>query len=282
MTHSRRKKRIRGRTPLLILAASLLSASLVLAHDLFLKLDRYLVPAHSKVRIAVYNGTFTTSEAGLDPERLADISLVSPGGRSRLGKERWTTEDRRAWLDLETGEPGTYVLGASVRPRKIELTAEQFNQYLQEDGIWDVLEARRRNGELDRPARERYSKHPKAIFQVGDRRTDTFTALLGYPAEIVPLENPYALRLGSDLRVRCLVDGKPVAGQVILWGGENQGGVIPQRSTRTDAEGIATLRLDAPGKWYVKFVHMVPLTEPDFDYESKWATLTFELDAPSR
>ena len=76
--------------------------------------------------------------------------------------------------------------GVSVKPRELELKAADFNAYLEEDGIPDVLEARRRNNELGKPARERYSKHVKAVFQVGDARTDVFGAVLGYPAEIVP------------------------------------------------------------------------------------------------
>jgi hypothetical protein len=41
---------------------------------------------------------------------------------------------------------------------------------------------------------------------------------------------------------------------------------------------VAEVTLDAPGggRWYVKFIHMVRVTEPGLDYESKWATLTFE------
>jgi hypothetical protein len=35
--------------------------------------------------------------------------------------------------------------------------------------------------------------------------------------------------------------------------------------------------LDAAGRWYVKFVHMVRVTQRGLDYESKWATLTFEV-----
>jgi hypothetical protein len=40
---------------------------------------------------------------------------------------------------------------------------------------------------------------------------------------------------------------------------------------------VAQVTLDAAGKWYVKFIHMVRATEPGLDYESKWATLTFEV-----
>jgi hypothetical protein len=268
-------KRIRA--PLLASSALLVGTSLLLAHDLFFKLESYFVEPHSKLRIPVYNGTFTASEAGVAPERLLDVSLVSPSGRTRLGQNAWTTEETRAWLEVHVGEAGTYVAGASLRPRRIELTAEQFNEYLKEDGILDVLEARTRNNELDRPARERYAKHVKAIFQVGDRRTESYAAVLGYPAEIVPLANPYLLKPGSELKVRCLVDGKPVANQVVFWGGESADGPIAQRSVRTDQDGIAGVTLDRAAKWYVKFVHLVPLAEPEFDYESKWATLTFEI-----
>lgn len=263
--------------PLLLALALLLGASLLVAHDLFLKLDSYFVAPHAAVRIPVYNGTFSTSESGVDAQRLLDISLVSPTGRARLAPAAWTRDSTRAWLAVHVGEPGTYVVGASLRPNRIELTGSQFNGYLKEDGILDVLETRTRSNELNKPARERYAKHVKAIFQVGAQRTDAFATVLGYPAEIVPLANPYTLMPGSALSVRCLVDGKPAANQIVLWGGEGAGGPIAQRSVRTNGEGVASVTLDAAGKWYVKFVHMVPVTEPDFDYESKWATLTFEI-----
>jgi hypothetical protein len=32
-----------------------------------------------------------------------------------------------------------------------------------------------------------------------------------------------------------------------------------------------------PGHWYVKFVRMVPVSGKDVNYESEWATLTFEV-----
>jgi hypothetical protein len=261
----------------LVTLLTLVGATLLWAHDLFLKLDSYFLEPQAAVRIAVLNGTFTESEAPVAANRLQDISLVSPAGRSRIPASAWSTEEKRSWLSLQVGEPGTYVAGVSVRPNRIELTGSQFNSYLEEDGILDVLAARREAGELDRPARERYSKHVKAIFQVGDRRTGEFQAVLGYPAEIVPLTNPYSIRAGGELVVRCLVDGQPVAQQIVLWGGEGPNGPMAQQMVRTGADGTARLRLSAPGRWYVKFVHMERLSEPDFDYESKWATLTFEV-----
>jgi hypothetical protein len=268
-----------ARRTILLAGTLLLVASLAWAHDLFLKLDTYFVEPHARIRIAVLNGTFAKSEGFVAPERIADISAVSPGGRIRLAAATaWSRgPDSTSLLGLELGDAGTYVVGVSTRPRELALRAEDFNAYLEEDGIPDVLEARRRDSELGKGARERYSKHVKAVFQVGEARSDGFGAVLGYPAEIVPLDNPYAIARGAPLRVRCLVDGRPVVNQTVLWGGERGGAVLAQRSTRTDADGVAQVTPDAAGRWYVKFVHMVRATEPGLDYESKWATLTFEM-----
>ena len=94
-------------------------------------------------------------------------------------------------LSVPIGDPGTYVVGASILPREITLEAKDFNAYLEEDGIPDVLAARRRDGELGAKATERYSKHVKAPLQAGSRRSAECNRVLGYPAELVPLNNPY-------------------------------------------------------------------------------------------
>ena len=249
-------------------------ATLALAHDLFLKLDTYFLEPHTRVRIPALNGTFTKSENFIARDRLADLSVVSPRGRAKLPPATaWSPgPDSTSLLSVELGDAGTYVAGASTRPRELSLAAADFNAYLKEDGLPDILEARRVANELGKGARERYSKHVKAVFQVGDTRSDAFGAVLGYPAELVPLDNPYALSIGATLRVRCLVDGRAVANQTVLWGGPGA-----ERSTRTDASGVAQVTLDAHGRWYVKFVHMERAHRAGLDYESKWATLTFEI-----
>ena len=160
----------------------------------------------------------------------------------------------------------------------IALEAKDFNLYLREDGIPDVLEARGRAGALERPARERYWKHVKALIQVGTARSEHFATELGYPAELVPLNNPYGLTSGRTLRVRTLVDGQPAANQFVLYGGRTpNGGRIAQRSVRSDSTGVARIALRSRGVWYIKFINMVPVRGDTVDYESKWATLTFEV-----
>jgi len=262
-----------------ILTAALLlgCASVLLAHDLFLKLETYFVPPRTTVRIAVLNGSFTKSEGAVTPDRLRDLSVVGSGGRVALPRASWRPQGDTTWLTLTTGSPGTYVVGASLLPREIALAAKDFNAYLEEDGIPDVLAARTRDGELTKNARERYQKHVKAIFQVGDLRTRTFETVLGYPAEIVPLTNPYFVVVGDTVAFRCLVDGQPLAQQLVIAGGARDTTRIPEVRARSDTQGVARFVMRTPGKWYVKFVHMVPVQGDSVNYESKWATLTFQV-----
>lgn len=247
------------------------------AHDLFIKLDSFFVEPNTQIQVPVLNGTFSVSENAITSDRVLDLSLVSGGSRKRLATTLWTAAGDTTWLTLQTGASGSYVVGVSTRARDLELSAADFNEYLEHDGIPDVLQARRQSGELARDVVERYHKHVKAVFQVGERRSDDFAEILGYPAEIIPLDNPYSLEVGGILRIRCLVDGNPVARQLVIAGGDGSAGVISERSARTDADGMATFRVDGPGKWYVKFIHMVRSPEEGIDYESKWATLSFEV-----
>lgn len=248
------------------------------AHDLFLKLDSYFLPANSQATARLLSGTFRFSENAVKRDRMVDASLVAPSGeRSKLATESWRDEGNKAVLTLTTGAAGTYLAGVSLQPREITLKAAQFNHYLAHDGLPDTLNERRRNRELNKGARERYSKHVKAIFQVGEQRSDTFKTPLGYPVEIIPQQNPYDLRVGDTLEVLCVKDGQPVANQFVIAGREAGKRLLPAPGARTDADGMARIKLTGAGKWYVKFIHMTKLDQPDLDYESQWASLSFEI-----
>jgi uncharacterized GH25 family protein len=117
----------------------------------------------------------------------------------------------------------------------------------------------------------------KAVLQVGETRTEAYATVLGYPAEIIPLTNPYAAKIGDTLAVRALVDGKPIVSQMLLSGGERDGQAIAENWARSDTAGVARFALTEAGKWYIKFIRMVPVSGDSVNYESKWATLTFEV-----
>jgi hypothetical protein len=255
-----------------------IAATSVAAHDLFLKPFSFFVAPNTEARVRVLNGTFEKSENAVARNRIRDLSVVGPRGVEHADTSAWSDTGDSSVFTFRTGPAGTYVVGASTLPRGIKLDGKQFNAYLTSDGVPDVLEARRRAGELDKPSHERYSKHVKTLLQVGDARTGGIDAVLGYPAELVPLDNPYRAKVGGVIRVRALVDGKPVANQIIIAGGRTPTGTrLRAQNVRSDTAGVARVSLGARGYWYVKFIHMVPVAGDSVTYESKWATLTFQV-----
>ncbi|MEO0789694.1 MAG: DUF4198 domain-containing protein, partial [Bacteroidota bacterium] len=154
----------------------------------------------------------------IDRDRMIDVSLVQNGERTELDTSQWREEGVTTLLDLRTGEEGTYVVGLSTRARNIEMAAEDFNNYLDHDGVLDMLEYRRENDLLGQDAVEKYSKHVKTIFQVGAEKTDDWQTVLGYPIEFVPLGNPYNLHVDEELEVQLLWQGEPLADQLVYVG----------------------------------------------------------------
>ncbi len=267
----------------LAIAAVVFAATLD-AHDLFLRPRDFVVKAGGTVQVRVLNGGYTSSEAVVAADRLRDLTLVGPDGLRHPDRSDWTSAGKESAWRVSLGRPGTWLLGASLSPKTIRLTGKQFDGYLREEGLTDLADARRKAGIAATPAHERYSKHVKSLVRATGSLAAGDTAyrtVLGYPAELVPLADPYTLAPRATLPVRALLDGKPAAQEVVISGGRTAGGkVIAERRTRTGADGLANIVLSQRGTWYVKFIHMVPIPASAGDsvtHESRWATLTFAL-----
>ncbi len=250
----------------------------VFGHDLFLKPESFFTKPGESVRLSVMNGTFLTSEGAVAYARLTDVSVVSPGGKRSNPKEAdFTKDETTAFLSVATPEAGNYVVGLSTNWRENALAAKEFNEYLTLEGIPDVLDNRKRDKELDKDARYRYSKYVKTILQAGEKQTDEYKTVLGYAVEMIPQQNPYRSKKGGSIDVLCLRDGKPLVGQTVLVGYEAGGKLAAEKALRSDAKGMIKIKLENVGKWYAKFINMVKVDDPKVNYESKWATLTFEI-----
>lgn len=263
------------------------------AHTLFLKLDSFFLEPNSTATVALLNGDFDKSENAVARDRMLDVSVVGPGGAVHPPESAWTDSAVFHWspdsvdtalLTFETGDPGTYLIGVSTAARVITLSAEEFNEYLVHDGITDLIGRREAAGKTGEAATERYSKHVKALVQVGNARSREWAHELGYPVEFIPLANPYGLGVGDELRVRFLRGGEPVANQLVYanyeghHGHDEAGKHVEAVTTRTGADGVAVIPLSGRGRWYVRTIHMVETaSEAEVDYESNWATLTFEV-----
>ena len=262
----------------------LLTSSNLIAHDMFLKLRSYIVEPNTKVTLALYNGTFDKSENIITRDRMIDVSVVGPiNQRNRINKNQWRDGWYESLLDLDLKSSGTHVIGVSTEARIIDLSAEDFNGYLIHDGILDVLEARKKSGEINQPARELYSKHVKTVIQVGDKRTDSFNINLDYPIEIILSQNPYTLKKGDELGFQVLRNGKPVINQLVYasYAGfhehADEGSHVETATMRTNSKGFGKVAISENGEWYLRVIHMVKSDKEGIDYESNWATFTFQI-----
>lgn len=264
---------------LTVVAVLLLVAVPLFAHDMFLRLEQFFLAPNTTATVRLFNGTFTLSENSITPDRLADIAVVSPAGRAKLDPATWNASGDTSVFSIRTGAAGTYVIGVSTKPRVLEMSGNEFNAYLRSDGIPDELAARRAQNRLQDRAKERYEKHVKALVQVGPTTSAAFGTVLGYPAELVPLQNPYELKIGATLQVRVLVDGKPAPNQFVQFGGLSTGnGRVAQRNVRADAAGIVRVPIDRTGMYYVKFISMTRIAgDAEANHASKWGSLTFAV-----
>ena len=174
---------------------------------------------------------------------------------------------------LRTG-PGLQVLGYYSNPNRIELPAEKFNAYLEDEGLDAILALRSARGESAAPGRELYSRCAKSLVLSGPASEAEGDRKLGFPLELVAERNPYALHDGDDLPVRLLWHGQPLEGALVV--AINSASPKEKLSARSDRDGRVRFRLPARGMWLVKAVHMVPAPAgADADWQSYWASLTF-------
>lgn len=178
----------------------------------------------------------------------------------------------------QSGAPGDYTLVYVSSGAYVELNPERFGDYLKKEGLDQALADWRRRGEDDVPARDRYSRHAKALVAVGpaaESRT-AFTRPLGLELELVPTENPLRLAAGAKLTVSVLAHGKPLAGAQVV--SRSQLHPDTPEVVRTDLNGRATLRLASGGPWMIKAVRIERAAgDPLADWHSAWASLTFSL-----
>lgn len=194
----------------------LLALILLCSHDLYIKMETYFLRPNQEATLSLYNGTFEKSENIITRDRMIDASIVAQGKRSPIQTEKWQDKDTTiTQLPFTTGEAGTYVVGVSTKARNIELNAEAFNSYLEHDGVLDMIEQRKKDSVMNEDAVESYQKHVKAIYQVGDTKTNDWSTVLGYPIEFVPKANPYEKYSGEKLEVQLLLDGKPLSNQLV-------------------------------------------------------------------
>ncbi|UWX55928.1 DUF4198 domain-containing protein [Maribacter litopenaei] len=249
------------------------------SHELFLKTDSHFLEPNTSGLLYLFNGTFDSSENEITRDRIVNAKILGPGYEFKPSENDYYGEENITYLKYSTGESGTYVAGISTLPRVLEMNAEDFNEYLEHEGLDNTIAERRASGIINKGAKERYSKHVKALLQVGENTSIDFMKPLGYPIEFVPLNNPFEITLGDRIAFKLLRDGKPLANHTVHYSTSvpGQDAHDGENSVKSNALGLVSIQPTSTGKWYVATIHMENKEGDVVDYESNWATLTFEI-----
>ncbi len=111
---------------------------------------------------------------------------------------------------------------------------------------------------------------------VGDKEAGAWNKATGLPLEIVPLQNPFKLKIGDTLRVRVLFQGKALAEANLGWHRPGDGDT-PAGTVRADTAGEALIPIAATGLMTIRLTHMTRPKTADYEWESFWTTLTFRI-----
>lgn len=251
-------------------------AAPLLAHDFWIEPTSFHPEVGSLVGLSLRVGQgFRGDPVPLMPDKIVRFETVSAAGAE-------TPVDGVPGRDpagmARIAAPGYVVAGYRSSPSYLELPAEKFEAYLKDEGLEKVSAVRASRGDSEKPSKEIFSRCAKALLDAGGTGTAGFDRSLGFRLELIPEKSPKKLPAngGGSIPVRLLYEGKPLAGALAV--AMNRDDPEKRLSARTDRSGRVLFALPRGGVWLVKAVHMVPAPpESGADWESLWASLTFEV-----
>lgn len=257
----------------LALLLTALSAPAVQGHDFWIEPSAFTPAPGQRVAVRLRVGEqFRGDPVPRNPDRIERFADVGPSGEGPVPGV--PNGEPAGFVAFQA--PGLHLLVYDSDRASIELGGEKFEEYLKLEGLEAVSAQRAKRGQTAEPAKEVYSRCAKSLVAVGGGAGSGYDRAVGLALELVPEANPYTLKGGGELPVRLLYNGKPLAGALVMALQKDR--PEPKLTARSDAKGRVKLRLDRPGVWLVKVVHMVPAPkETGADWESFWASLTFEV-----
>jgi uncharacterized protein DUF4198 len=259
---------------LFALVWALLATPALWAHDFWIEPTTFRPAVAQRLAVRLRVGQeFRGDPVPRDPGLLKRFGLVGPAGETPVPGVPNT--EPAGFLSIPT--PGLYTVVYASNPEPVQLDPRKFNDYLGQEGLDKIRELRAQRGQTGAPAKEIFSRCAKALLAAGGATTGTgWDRPLGLRLELVPEVNPYTLPGGGVLPARLLYEGRPLPGALVVAFTKDR--PAAKVAARSDAQGRVALKLDRPGAWLVKAVHMIPAAkESGADWESFWASLTFEV-----
>jgi uncharacterized GH25 family protein len=266
----------------LLAGASLLFLSVgaisVLAHECWIQPKLFSPCLHSPTPVSLMLGIgFPGESRARNDARIVRFELYGPDASAAPTNIGGLNGEKPAG-SFTIDAAGVHVIAYQSRPVIVELEGEEFDGYLDEQGLAGAAKERKDRGESGKPAKEAYSRCAKALVCASKPAQSGWERRAGLEIEIVPLNNPLDPDQKAELRFQVLVEGVASPGAQILFQHQESGGSSARIKAVTDGNGEARVTLPQPGIWMLNTVHMRrAVSRTDVAWESVWSSLTFDL-----
>ena len=257
---------------LLLLFIAILTS--LTAHEFWLSPQKFIYTRGEKINVRFFVGkNFEGENWKGNNEKIQSLKIFYGGVDDDLSK--YISNQPGDSLTLTMLDEGTNLITYNSKNTFIEIPADKFNEYLTEDGLTDAIDYRKKNNETDSAGREFYQRCAKTIIQVGSIKTKTFSEDSDLPLEIIPVSNPYQLKLKDTFHVKLFFQKEPLKNSLVkIWHRENKNSITIELTT--DENGTISFPVKTSGNWMISTVKMIRLeNDPKVQWQSYWGSLTW-------
>jgi nickel transport protein len=229
------------------------------AHSLWLNVDGRCSGVGQAVAVDIGWGHKFPKDTEIKEGMLKEVVAIDAEGKRIPLKQTSKTA-----FEFVPQAEGVYLICASVHPGFVSKTTEGYKMG-PKPGFKQVISC------------FHYNIRTKAFVCAGHRREMPLQGS-GDPLEIIPLKSPFDLKRGSDLPVKILFNGTPLAGAKVCatYAGYSDKPSVFAQTIGTDKEGIARIGVTQKGEWMVSVTHEIPYPDTkECDTNKYNATMTF-------
>lgn len=269
------------RTALLYLSCLVALSIPASGHEFWIAPDRWQAKAGETVRADLRVGQDMSGE--IYPWLRRNVLSATLWSQSGEVEVKGREGDLPA-LSVVPAEVGLHRLAYQSTPSFVIFdTMEKFAHYLDYEGLGGIADRHRARGLPEEDFGEEYSRHARALVQIGPPDAADVDTPTGMPFELVARVNPFVAGL-AELPVQLTYLGTAAENVQVAVFFLPDGGTAPQDVTRqtyrTDAQGRVTVPLSGAGDYLLSAVRIEEVPPSDTSvvvWRSDWASLTFGI-----
>ena len=251
------------------------------AHEFWLQPNTFFTQPGQTVNIEVLVGEHFRGERS-EGKKNRIIQYTHWAGSTKEEITPQLTQGHYGTVPVKLSTSGTHLIALANTAKYLEMKADSFLLYLQEDGLDQVIQWRKKHNQTQQRSRELYQRCVKTLIQAGPVSTQdrVYSRNTGMPLELIPSTNPYSHKPGETIQFTVLFENKPLQNALVrYWNRSSIQHAVPmnlqEKQQRTDANGQVRFQLKA-GVNMISLVQMVPNADPkQADWHSYWGSFTF-------